>query len=60
MRLDGKVDKIVFIIVILSSILFVSFAMYRSVPKIVDAKNQNTENKSVNNEDQKSKDGEKK
>jgi hypothetical protein len=56
--LDDKIAKSVFIVFLIFSLVFVSFATYEIVPKILSDKNQNTENGDIQNHGPK--DGEKK
>ena len=51
MKLNGKLGKVLFITFILLSISFVSFSTYRLLPKILDDKDQNIENKNDDNGD---------
>ena len=60
MKLDGVLGKVVLTVFMLLSVLFVAFSTYRSVPKIIDSKDQSTENKDVNSDEHKAKEGEKK
>ena len=60
MKIQDKIGKTLFVFFILASVLFIACATYRAIPKIIDGKSQNTENKGVENKEHKQKNEEKK